>query len=249
VLRSTPRNEKPTVRFRHHAALAVAGVVTVVAGIPLATTAWYLAPILLVPLAVAVWAWRAGTDADRDGLVVRALLGSRRIAWSEVAELTTDARGQALARLADGRGVPLTAVGAADLPRLADEACRSRPSQQLSAATSGTLAEKGTAAENAPAANAPAESGELTTNGTVAANDTAAAKTTAGGTGAVAESGTVAANGTAAAKTTAGGTGTVAESGTVAANGTAAGKTTVGGTSEEADKKAEEPADETQAAG
>jgi hypothetical protein len=237
VLRSTPRNEKPTVRFRHHAALAVAGVVTVVAGIPLATTAWYLAPILLVPLAVAVWAWRAGTDADRDGLVVRALLGSRRIAWSEVAELTTDARGQALARLADGRGVPLTAVGAADLPRLADEACRNRPSQQLSAATSGTLAEKGTAAENAPDANAPAESGELTANGTAAENGT------------VAESGTVAANGTVTGRTTVGGTGAVAESGTVAANGTAAGKTTVGGTSEEADKKAEEPADETQAAG
>jgi hypothetical protein len=130
VPRSTPRNKKPTVRFRHHAALAVAGVVTVIAGVPLATTAWYLAPILLVPLAVAVWAWRAGTDADQDGLVVRALLGNRRIAWSEVAELTADARGRALARLSDGRGVPLTAVSGADLPRLA--------------ASSGTVTENGT---------------------------------------------------------------------------------------------------------
>jgi hypothetical protein len=143
------------VRFRYHAALAVAGVVTLIAGIPLAASGWYLAPILLVPLAVAVWAWRAGTDADRDGLVVRALLGSRRIAWSEVAELTTDARGRALARLDDGRGVPLTAVTAADLPRLA-------ASSGTVAGTAGTVVETGTAAQTGTVADKMTEETDKT---------------------------------------------------------------------------------------
>jgi hypothetical protein len=141
VPRSTPTNKKPSVRFRHHAALAVAGVVTLIAGIPLATTAWYLAPILLVPLAVAVWAWRSGTDADQSGLTVRALLGSRRIPWSQVAELATDARGRALVRLADGRGVPLTAVSAADLPRLAAVAVAVAVAENDKIPENGTIAE------------------------------------------------------------------------------------------------------------
>jgi hypothetical protein len=105
-------------KFRYHAALAVAGLIALIGAIPVATAAWYLLPILLVPLAVALWAWRAGTDAGPDGLVVRALLGRRRIPWSSVAELGADARGRAYAALTDGKAVPLPAVTAADLPRL-----------------------------------------------------------------------------------------------------------------------------------
>jgi hypothetical protein len=105
-------------RFRYHAALAVAAVVALIGAIPLAASAWYLTPILLVPLAVAVWAWRAGTDAGPDGLVVRALLGRRRIPWSSVTELIPDERGRVHAMLADGMAVPLPAVTARDLPQL-----------------------------------------------------------------------------------------------------------------------------------
>jgi Bacterial PH domain len=105
-------------KFRYHAAIAVAGLITLIGALPVATAAWYLLPILLVPLAVTVWAWLAGTDADADGLVVRALLGRRRIPWPSVAELGADARGRAYATLADGAAVPLPAVTATDLPRL-----------------------------------------------------------------------------------------------------------------------------------
>jgi hypothetical protein len=105
-------------RFRYHAAIAVAGLITLIGAIPVATAAWYLLPILLVPLAVTGWAWLAGTDAGPDGLVVRALLGRRRIPWPSVAELSADARGRAYATLADGAAVPLPAVTATDLPRL-----------------------------------------------------------------------------------------------------------------------------------
>jgi hypothetical protein len=96
----------------------VAALVTTIAGLPLATSAAYLLPIALVPLAVAWWGWRAGTDADADGLSVRAALGSRRVPWSAVAELGADDRGRVAARLLDGRLLPLPAVRSADLPAL-----------------------------------------------------------------------------------------------------------------------------------
>ncbi|MGI5213547.1 PH domain-containing protein [Plantactinospora sp. CA-290183] len=86
--------------------------------LPLASSRWFLTPLLLVPLAVGVWAWRAGTDADAAGLRVRALFGQRRIPWAEVAELATDARGQAVVRLRDGRLAALPAVRSVDLPDL-----------------------------------------------------------------------------------------------------------------------------------
>jgi hypothetical protein len=130
-------------KFRYHAALAVAGLIALIGAIPVASAAWYLAPILLVPLAVAGWAWQAGTDADPDGLVVRALLGRRRIPWSSVAELGADARGRAYARLTDGKAVPLAAVTAADLPRLVEASGQqlSQPAQPAPASTAQGAAE------------------------------------------------------------------------------------------------------------
>jgi len=106
------------IRFRHHGAIAAAALIAVIGAIPLASAAWYFLPAALLPLVVAVWAWRAGTDAGPDGLRLRALLGQRRVPWSEVAELGGDRRGRATARLTDGRELPLPAVRATDLPRL-----------------------------------------------------------------------------------------------------------------------------------
>lgn len=106
------------VRFRQHGALAIAALVLFVGTLPLASIRWYLLPLLLVPVLLGLWAWRSGTDADRAGLRVRALLGQRSIAWSEVAELSADPKGRALALLTDGRVVRLPAVPAAELPRL-----------------------------------------------------------------------------------------------------------------------------------
>lgn len=105
-------------RFRHPQAILVAAVIGFVGALPLATVRWYLVPVLLVPLAVAVWAYRAGTDADRAGIRIRALLGNRRIAWSQIRELAADQKGRAKALLYDGHAVALPAVRAGDLPRL-----------------------------------------------------------------------------------------------------------------------------------
>lgn len=107
-----------TIRFRHNQAILVAAIVAFVGTLPVATANWWLLWLLLIPLTVLVWAWRAGTDADSRELRLRALAGQRRIPWARIAELTGDPRGRGVARLDDGEVVTLPAVRAADLPRL-----------------------------------------------------------------------------------------------------------------------------------
>jgi len=106
------------VRFRQHAAITVAAVIMVLSGLSLATWAPYLLGLLVIPLAVAIWSWRSGTDADAEGLTVRAAVGSRRVAWSDVGAIATDPRGRVSARLTSGSVLRLPAVTAGDLPRL-----------------------------------------------------------------------------------------------------------------------------------
>lgn len=108
------------VRFRLNAALAVAAFVTTLGSLPLATYSWYLAPILLVPAAVAVWGWRAGTDVDTEGLRVRALFGSRFLPWTGVASLRIGDRERVYAETLSGGEVRLTGVTAADVPRVVE---------------------------------------------------------------------------------------------------------------------------------
>jgi hypothetical protein len=104
------------LRFRQPGAVLVAALIALVCTVPLAGTVWYLAPLLLVPLALLVWAWRSGTDVGSDALRVRALLGSRIVRWPEVAELSADRRGRVSALLTDGNVLRLTGITAGDLP-------------------------------------------------------------------------------------------------------------------------------------
>ncbi|MEV6815347.1 PH domain-containing protein [Micromonospora sp. NPDC051296] len=113
-----------TARFRHHQAILAAAIVAALGALPLASARTYLLPVLLVPVAVAVWAWRAGTDADPHGLRLRALAGERRIPWDQVVELGSDPRGRAVAQLGDGQRLVLPAVRRNDLPRLVAAAGR-----------------------------------------------------------------------------------------------------------------------------
>jgi len=113
-MRSVSRSR---VRFRYNAALAVAGVIATIGAVPLLGASPLFAPVLLLPLAIAVWGWRAGTDVDERGVVVHALLAQRRIEWTQVDALVPERR-RVHAHLANGRVVTLPAVTAADLPRL-----------------------------------------------------------------------------------------------------------------------------------
>jgi hypothetical protein len=118
------------VRIRYNVSIAIAGLVGFLGAVPLATAGfvdrshghpWYTYPllaILLIPIAVGVWGWRAGTDANAEGLRVRPFgLGSRPIAWSEVVGIVPQNR-RVYAILTDDRAVPLPAVTRGDLPRL-----------------------------------------------------------------------------------------------------------------------------------
>lgn len=106
------------VRFRYNAAITVAAIVALLGALPLATSRWYLLPVLIVPLAVAVWGWRAGTDANANGVRARALFGSRFVPWSRIDSLEVGERNRVYARTTADSAVRLPAVAPADMPRL-----------------------------------------------------------------------------------------------------------------------------------
>jgi hypothetical protein len=93
-------------------------MIVTISMLTLATLSPWFALLTLPPLAWTWWAWRAGTDADQDGLRVRALLGRRRIRWSEIRALRPDEQHRMVATIADGRELLLTGVTSADVPRL-----------------------------------------------------------------------------------------------------------------------------------
>jgi hypothetical protein len=106
------------VRFRRSPATTIAAIIVALGGLSLFTWAPpYLLIVLVIPLAVAVWSWRSGTDVDAGGLTVRAALGRRRIPWSDVTGLVTEGR-EVSVHLTSGRAITLPAVGPADVPRL-----------------------------------------------------------------------------------------------------------------------------------
>ncbi len=107
---------KPLLRVRKTGALMVASAIAFVGAIPLAGARWELTPILLIPVVVFLWAWRAGTDVYPDELRVRALFGNTRVPWARVSELAPDPRGQISALLDNGNVIRLTAVTTDNLP-------------------------------------------------------------------------------------------------------------------------------------
>jgi hypothetical protein len=109
---------KPLLRVRKTGALLVAAVIAFVSAVPLAGAQWELTPVLLIPVAIFVWAWRAGTDVYPDELRVKALFGSTRVPWSRITELAPDQRGQISALLDNGNVIKLTGVTQGNLPRV-----------------------------------------------------------------------------------------------------------------------------------
>jgi hypothetical protein len=109
---------KPALRVRRSGALVVAALIALVGTIPLAGAKTALAPIVLVPLLVLIWAWRAGTDVYPDRLRVRALFGATTVPWSRVTELAPDAGNRVSALLDNGNMIRLTGVTSDNLPRV-----------------------------------------------------------------------------------------------------------------------------------
>ena len=185
-------------RFRYNVSIAIAGLVGFMGTVPLATAGfvdrangypWYAYPlllILLIPIAVMVWGWRAGTDATDRGLRVRPYgVGGRRIAWSEITGIVRQDR-RVYAVLGDESAVPLPGVSPDAIPRLV--------------AAAGTQVETATS-DDAPAAkheSAPADEGTAAADGKQAGEGTAAADGKQAGEGTAAADGEPADEGAAA---------------------------------------------------
>jgi hypothetical protein len=109
---------KPALRVRRSGALVVAALIALVGTVPLAGAKWALTPVLLIPLLVLIWAWRAGTDVFPDRLRVRALFGSTTVPWARVTEFAPDANKRVSALLDNGNMIRLTGVTTDNLPRV-----------------------------------------------------------------------------------------------------------------------------------
>ena len=95
------------LRIRTPRTALMAVLVLAICVLPLASSAPWLAVLWLLPLTAAAWVLRAGVDVDRTGLTVRALLGSRRLPWTEVAGLRVGDRDRLVAVLRAGGTVRL----------------------------------------------------------------------------------------------------------------------------------------------
>lgn len=111
---------KVTAKFRYSAALPTgAGVALCGAVLGGLTTRWYLAPIMLIPLAVVVWGVRAGVDVRDGRLIVRWGFGHRRLDPGRIRGFTITHRA-VRAVLDDGSTVWLPSVPGTRVPVLAE---------------------------------------------------------------------------------------------------------------------------------
>lgn len=114
---TAPRPTAPTgVRIRTPRMNLVFVLALAICVMPLASAKPWLAVLWLLPLLVLAVVLRVGVDVDADGLTVRALLGSRRLPWTEVAGLRIRGRGRLAAVLRAGGAVRLPVLRARHLP-------------------------------------------------------------------------------------------------------------------------------------
>jgi hypothetical protein len=78
------------------------------------------APLLLIPVVLSALIIRLRTQADRDGVTVRTLLGSRAVRWEDIDGLGFHRGSWARAQLKSGRKLRLPAVTFATLPLLTE---------------------------------------------------------------------------------------------------------------------------------
>jgi hypothetical protein len=76
------------------------------------------APLLTIPVLLSALIARLRTQADRDGVTVRTLLGSQSVRWEDIEGLRFSRGSWARAQLKNGRQLRLPAVTFATLPQL-----------------------------------------------------------------------------------------------------------------------------------
>jgi hypothetical protein len=76
------------------------------------------APLLIIPVVLSALIFRLRTQADRDGVTVRTLLGSHAVRWEDIDGLRFSKGSWARAQLKNGGQLRLPAVTFATLPQL-----------------------------------------------------------------------------------------------------------------------------------
>jgi hypothetical protein len=114
----------PRAVFRIPPLVVLVALTLAVCVTPVATAGPYLWLVYLLPIGVVVWTLRVRTVADAEAVVVRRVVGARRLSWSDITSMRLGkARNPASARISavleDGSEVALPAVHVRDLPRLA----------------------------------------------------------------------------------------------------------------------------------
>ncbi len=90
-----------------------------ICAVPLAAVSAWTLLLLLVPVALGAWVLRVGVDVGDDGLTVHSLVGSRFVAWPELAGIRVGERADLWLVTTGGTDVRLPVLRARDLPRLA----------------------------------------------------------------------------------------------------------------------------------
>ncbi|MGH8880130.1 MAG: PH domain-containing protein [Stackebrandtia sp.] len=118
------------LRFRRSGATWLAAILTFVFVLPvtggvfvelsgLTRALW--APVVIIaqalPVMFAVWSLRSGVDVSETGLTIKALIGSRRLTWSQVRGFDSDGRTVFGVLDTDAR-LALPSVRRVDLPQL-----------------------------------------------------------------------------------------------------------------------------------
>lgn len=78
------------------------------------------APLLIIPVILSALIIRLRTQADRDGVTVRTLLGSQSVSWADIDGLRFNKGSWARAQLKGGGTLRLPAVTFATLPLLTE---------------------------------------------------------------------------------------------------------------------------------
>jgi len=78
------------------------------------------APLLIIPVVLSALIIRLRTQADRNGVTARTLLGSKTVGWEDIDGLRFHRGSWARARLKSGRELRLPAVTFATLPQLTE---------------------------------------------------------------------------------------------------------------------------------
>ena len=106
------------VSLRPDRTLLVVVVVMAIGALPLALSAAWFAPALLVPVVACVWVVRARVIADDSTLEVCNGLGVSRVPWADVTGFQVPERGPVTLLRAGVKPLPLTAVTRRQLPSL-----------------------------------------------------------------------------------------------------------------------------------